>query len=160
MAAVVLAKRQHYYAPRCSLCSSSPQTGVGFRLRPESDRWSHPRWRVFGQGGTLTRRAPSGRRRSSLRPPPSGCRTLAPDRTPQTTALSPGTRREEQKNTHYNSMMSSPENSSKSSWAKSFASCEPPEWFWGSYSLSKLNSTYGFHWFCPDIWSQEDNCVT
>lgn len=44
---------------------------------------------LFIQRGSLTHRAPSECRRSSLHLPPSACRILAPDQTPQMTTLSP-----------------------------------------------------------------------
>lgn len=44
---------------------------------------------LFIQRGTLTHRAPSECRRSSLHLRPSACRILAPDQTPQMTTLSP-----------------------------------------------------------------------
>lgn len=44
---------------------------------------------LLSQRGTLTHTAPSECRRSSLHLPPSVCRILAPDQTPQMTALSP-----------------------------------------------------------------------
>lgn len=44
---------------------------------------------LLSQKGTLTHTAPSECRRSSLHLPPSVCRILAPDQTPQMTALSP-----------------------------------------------------------------------
>lgn len=45
--------------------------------------------RAYSIVGTLTHRAPSECRRSSLHLPPSACRILVPDQTPQMTALSP-----------------------------------------------------------------------
>lgn len=106
MTAGNLAKCQSYDTLRhclCSLLVKQQWLFVGILYSGEQLSWTVPKAfntsciaagqqecsSLLSQRGTLTHTAPSECRRSSLHLPPSVCRILAPDQTPQMTALSP-----------------------------------------------------------------------